>query len=153
VNKKIILIAAVVAVLGGGGAGIWFFMPELLPEFIRPDPKGHGQQSKQEETKHEPEVAVDLDTFVVNLAGPGLGRYFRTSLSLAVRSEHDKEEIKEFIAPVRHAVIMYLTSRKVEDLVDPEGKKKMREEMLKLVNGAIGKKMVHNVYFKEFLIQ
>jgi flagellar FliL protein len=152
-NKKIILIAAVVVTLGGGGAGIWFFMPELLPEFIRPGQGGQGKQAKQEEKKHEPEVTVDLDTFVVNLAGPGLGRYFRTSLSVAVRSEHDKEAIKEFIAPVRHAVIMYLTARKVEDLVDPEGKKKMRDEVLKLVNSAIGKKMVHNVYFKEFLIQ
>ena len=49
---------------------------------------------------------------------------------------------------------MYLTERKVEDLTDIEGKNKIRAELLKKITDAVGdKKLVSNVYFKEFLIQ
>jgi flagellar basal body-associated protein FliL len=48
---------------------------------------------------------------------------------------------------------MYLTERRVEELLNPEGKNRLRAELQKSINAAIGKKVVHDVYFKEFLIQ
>ncbi|MDP2603691.1 MAG: flagellar basal body-associated FliL family protein, partial [Deltaproteobacteria bacterium] len=63
------------------------------------------------------------------------------------------QKIKEYSGPIRHAVIMYLSERKAEDLVDPEGKNKLRADLLKRINTAIGTPLVLNVYFKEFLIQ
>jgi flagellar FliL protein len=155
-NKKIILlIGAAVFVLGGAGVGIYFFMPEFLPAFIRPVDASQKTQAKkgEEEKTHEPEVGADLEVFVVNLAGQTPARYLRTTLSLGLKSEKEKEYIKELSGPIRNAVIMYLTERKVEELLDPEGKTKLRSDLLKQINGAIGKKMVSNVYFKEFLIQ
>ena len=93
-NKKLIIIAsAVVVLLGGAGAGVWFFVPGILPEFIRPKDAAHGKETaKREETKkHEPEVGADLEVFVVNLTGSVPGRYLRTSLSVGVKDEHEKE--------------------------------------------------------------
>jgi flagellar FliL protein len=162
-KKLIIIIVGVLALLGGGGAGVYFLKPDLLPEAIRPKGKdgGHagaegeaekGKKAKKEE--HGPEVAADLEVFVVNLAGSGQSRYLRMLLSLGVKDEHMKEKIKELSGKIRHSVIMYLTERKVEELADPEGKNKLREELHKQINQAIGdKKLVTNVYFKEFLIQ
>jgi len=153
--KKIIVIVGIaIVVLGGAGAGIYFFQPDLLPEAIRPqDP--HSKQAKKNETvkKHEPEVGADLDVFVVNLSGTMPRQYLRTTLSLGVKDDHEKEKIKEFSGPIRDAVIMYLTQQKVEDLLDLEGKNKLRQELNKQINNAIGSKLVSNVYFKEFLIQ
>ncbi|HEX2226598.1 MAG TPA: flagellar basal body-associated FliL family protein, partial [Candidatus Binatia bacterium] len=103
--------------------------------------------------KQQSEVGADLDVFVVNLASSGQGRYLRTTLSLGVKDAHEKEKIKEFVGPIRHAVIMYLTERKIEELIDPEGKEKLRKALHEEINEAIGEKMVSNVYFKEFLIQ
>ena len=154
-NKKVILLISVaVLVLGGAGAAVYLFIPNILPVFIRPVEAGRKQQTKKgaEEKKREPEVGADLEVFVVNLAGQP-PRYLRTTLSVGVKSEKDKEEIKELSGPIRNAVIMYLTERKVEELLDPEGKKKLRNELLKQINAAAGKQMVSNVYFKEFLIQ
>jgi len=49
---------------------------------------------------------------------------------------------------------MYLSERKAEDLSDLEGKNKVRQELLKKISEAVGdKKLVSNIYFKEFLIQ
>lgn len=162
-KKLIIIIVGVVVLLGGGGAGVYFLKPDLLPESIRPKGKDgahagaegdaeKGKKAKREE--HGPEVAADLEVFVVNLAGSGQSRYLRTLLSLGVKDEHMKEKIKELSGKIRHSVIMYLTERKVEELADPEGKNKLRAELHKQINEAIGdKKLVTNVYFKEFLIQ
>jgi flagellar FliL protein len=139
--------------------------PDLLPESIRPKSKtaehaeaeGEGNADKPQNAKkveHAHEVAADLDVFVVNLAGTGQSRYLRTMLSLGVKDEHMKEKVKELSGKIRHSVIMYLTERKVEELADPEGKNKLREELHKQINDAVGDdKLVTNVYFKEFLIQ
>ncbi len=155
-NKKtLILIGAAVLIAASAGASIYLFLPSFLPAFIRPaDATLKKQTQKLEEVnKHEPEVGADLEVFVVNLAGQAPARYLRTALSLGVRSEKEKEEVKELSGPIRDAVIMYLTERKVEELLDVEGKTKLRAELLKKINTAVGKKLVLNVYFKEFLIQ
>lgn len=162
-SKKIIIIAgALIAVLGGGGGAVYFLKPDLLPEAIRPksaEGETHSKsessktESKEASKKHEPEVGADLDVFVVNLAGSGTQRYLRTVLSLGVKDEHEKEKIKELSAPIRHAIIMYLTERAPEELAEPTGKNKLREELQEKINDAIGHKMVSNVYFKEFLVQ
>lgn len=155
-NKKIIIIVAgaLVGVLGAG-AGVYFFMPDWLPEVIRPHSTADAKHPKKEETKaHEPEVGADLEVFVVNLApGNAPQRYLRVTLSLGVKDAHEKEQIKEFSGPIRHAVIMYLTERTPEEMIDPQGKNKLRQQLLEQINKTIGHKLVTNVYFKEFLIQ
>jgi flagellar basal body-associated protein FliL len=152
-NTKMAVIAGTLtAVLGGGGA-VYFFFPSVLPASMRPKEQEGHKQAKAEENKKEPEVGADLDVFVVNLSGPGPSRYLRTTLSLGVKSEKEKELIKEASGPIRDAVIMYLSQRKVEELLDSDGKTKLRAELNKEVNNAIGSQVVANVYFKEFLIQ
>jgi flagellar basal body-associated protein FliL len=152
-NKKVIIIAAgaLTGVLGAG-AGVYFFKPELLPGWVGSEHAAESAPSEGKEKKQS-EVGADLDVFVVNLASSGQGRYLRTTLSLGVKDAHEKEKIKEFVGPIRHAVIMYLTERKIDELIDPEGKEKLRQALHEEINEAIGEKMVSNVYFKEFLIQ
>jgi flagellar FliL protein len=153
-NKKLIIIAAsAVAGVLGGAAGVYFFKPELVPEWLVAQPTAESAPSEEKEKNQQSEVGADLDVFVVNLVSAGQGRYLRTSLSLGVKDTHEKEKIKEFVGPIRHAVIMYLTERKIDELIDPAGKEKLRQALHEQINEAIGEKMVSNVYFKEFLIQ
>lgn len=155
-NKKLVIIGAgALAGVLSAGAGVYFFKPDLFPGSVGSNGAAAGKPAKTEPKvkKHETEVGADLEVFVVNLASSGQGRYLRTTLSLGVKSEHEKERIKEFTGPIRHAVIMYLTERKVEELLDPQGKEKLRQALHEQINEAIGDKMISSVYFKEFLIQ
>lgn len=154
-KKIIIIVSAALVLLTGAGAGVYFLKPDLLPEAIRPAGAVKDKQAKKSasETKREPEFGADLELFVVNLGGPSSRQFLRTTLSLGIKDPHDKEKIKAFSGPIRHAVIMYLTEQKVENLLDPEGKNKLRQALHKQINAAIGSNVVGNVYFKEFLIQ
>jgi flagellar basal body-associated protein FliL len=156
-NKKFVIIGAgALAGVLSAGAGVYFFKPDLFPGSVGSNGATSAKPAKTEpkDKKHESEVGADLEVFVVNLASSGQGgRYLRTTLSLGVKSEHEKERIKEFTGPIRHAVIMYLTERKVEELLDPQGKEKLRHALHEQINEAIGHKIVSSVYFKEFLIQ
>ncbi len=171
-KKIIIIVVGVLVLVGGGGTGVYFFKPDLLPESIRPKSAdgeqaeaqeeemsdGHDKKSKKKKAgkkdEHEKEAGADLDVFVVNLAGGGVPRYLRTQLSLGVKDEHEKEKIKELSGKIRHAVIMYLSERRAEDLGDLKGKNKLREALQSQIAEAIDDdKLVTNVYFKDFLIQ
>jgi len=156
-NKKLVIIGAgALAGVLSAGAGVYFFKPDLFPGSVGSNGAATGKPAKTElkVKKHETEIGADLEVFVVNLASSGQGgRYLRTTLSLGVKSEHEKERIKEFTGPIRHAVIMYLTERKVEELLDPQGKESLRHALHEQINEAIGDKMISSVYFKEFLIQ
>jgi flagellar FliL protein len=153
-NKKVIIIAAgaLTGVLGAA-AGVFFFKPELFPGGVGAERAADSAQNDEKGKRPHSEVGADLDVFIVNLATSGQGRYLRTTLSLGVKDTYEKEKIKEFVGPIRHAVIMYLTERTIDELVDPEGKEKLRQALHEQINEAIGEKMVSNVYFKEFLIQ
>jgi flagellar basal body-associated protein FliL len=156
-SKKVFIIAGALLGILGGAAAVFFLKPDLLPDVVRPQSSEghHSSQTKkgEEKKKPEPEVAADLEVFVVNLAGSGPQRYLRMILSLGVKDEHEKEKIKEFSGPIRHAVIMYLTERKPDDLTEAQGKNKLRQDLQKHINHAIGHQVVSNVYFKEFLVQ
>lgn len=141
-NKKSLNLIGAFLFFLGGGAGVYFLKSDSSDE-----------RKSEEERKYEQEVGADLELFVVNLVGEGAPRYLRTTLNLGVKSEKEKEKIKELAGPIRNAVILYLTERKVEELIDPAGKAKLRADLQKQINAAIGKQMVSNVYFKEFLIQ
>jgi len=48
--KKIITIAvATIVVLGGASAGVYFLMPDWLPDSIRPKGPAHGKEAKKNE--------------------------------------------------------------------------------------------------------
>lgn len=142
-RKKITLVSAVIVVLIVGGASVAFLSPSLF----------RGLSMSKLTTEKKTEKLFDLDVFVVNLDERHARRYLRASLSLGLSTDKDKEEIKRSVASVRHSIIMLLSVQNAEDLSTPEGKEKLRAELLRRVNDAISKATVQNVYFKEFLIQ
>lgn len=146
INKKTVLLAGIVVVaLGGGGAG-WFLLSEGKEQ------PQHAAAPKKEEKKNH-EILADMEPFVVNLASNGTPRYLRTSLSLSLQDERQKGQIKVVEPRIRHGLIMMLSNKRAEELLTPEGKSELRQEMVKLVNAAVGREIITNVYFREFIIQ
>jgi flagellar basal body-associated protein FliL len=125
--------------------GVWFFAYDFFK------PKAAAQQKEKPAIKKE--LTLDMDPFVVNLAGQNPGRYLRASLSLVLRDERDRQGVKQSNTRIRDGLIMLLSAKTAERLLASDGKSELRDEIVGQVNAAAGDELVQAVYFREFLIQ
>ena len=137
-----------VILLGGGG---FFAYMKLM-----------GAQPNQETTgtPGEPTPPVDtvgeifaLEPFVVNLADPKGKRYLKVQLKLEVESLEALERTQKAAPKLRDLVIIMLTSLTFEEVMTPEGKIRIRDELLERFNQVMRPDRVKNIYFTEFVVQ
>lgn len=112
---RVLLIALPLAVLlvGGAGAYYYFSMRERGP---KPEPP--------EET-----YEIALPDLLVNLADEDQPHYLSTSVSLVVSGVEPEEAVSEREAHIRDAVIISMTQHTYEDLLTPEGKELLKEDI------------------------
>ena len=91
-----------------------------------------------------------LDPFVVNLKG---GRFIRLQLQLEFVERDVPKRLLQRAAIVRDAIITLLTTKTADEMLDREGKEKLRKDVKNLVNEAIRKELVKQVYFTQFVVQ
>lgn len=140
---KIILIAilGVVVVLGGIG-------------FVMFKSKGHAKDAKAEKL---PAVEMQLGDFVVNLADTSQVRYLKTTIVLEVEGGkaagggHGESDGAD--AKIRDAVIQVLSSKTFAQLSAPDGKEKLKKDLIAAINERLEEGKAVEVYFNEFAMQ
>jgi flagellar FliL protein len=140
---KLIIAAAVLFVLVSGG-GTWFF-------FFR----GHGEELHAEAPPPKPPVFVDVPDMLVNLAGlPGERmQYLKLKVVLEVKEEKQVELIKPSLPRVTDLFQGYMRELRPADLNGSAGLFRLKEELTRRVNAAIGPGQVTAVLFKEIVVQ
>lgn len=176
-KKKLLMILIPVILLLVGGGAAFFLMGG------KPAAKEGESEEVVEEAKPKKYATLKLDPFIVNLSENI--SFLKTTVILEFDPEifilaekahaghgeaHGgggagggaKEEgggaparMTERQPMVRDAIIHTLSSKKVADIIDKEGKEKLKEELIESVNEAIGlpENPVVNIYFIEFIIQ
>jgi flagellar protein FliL len=169
-KKMLIIIIAVVVVIGAAGA---FF---LLGGKKKSGEGEEAEAAHEEEHKHY--ETAKLDTFIVNLSQSG--SFLKTTILLefdpvlAVEKGHGEAKAEggggghggggETSLPgilghrepmIKDAIIRLLSSKKGEEVLSPEGKETMKEELIDAINEATGAEEppVIGIYFSEFLVQ
>jgi len=112
-----------------------------------------GPPAKAAESGSGPGETLALDTFVVNLSGPDERAYLRVGIALGLSRPlpRNKEEIP--VALVRDAILTVLSTARAEQLVQPEGKRQLKGEILQALKERAPQLGVEDVYFTEFLVQ
>jgi flagellar FliL protein len=133
-----------VVLLGGGGAGAWFFT--------------QGDHSSEKEKAAEPAlppVYLPLETFIVNLQDGD--QYLQTDVTLQVADQAQVDAIKLHMPHVRSRLLSLLSSKYPDDLITAEDKKKLAQEIQAQVNQPFTPKgppqKVDDVLFTTFVIQ
>ena len=62
-------------------------------------------------------------------------------------------KIKKRMVEVRDAIILVISSRKSEELLKPEGKKKLKNDIVETLNNLLSSGKVEQVYFVDFVMQ
>lgn len=125
-SKKLLLLIAVVVVLALAGGGAFFFLSkksdhaddeEEAPAAQHVAPKG-------------PPVYLPMDNMVVNLADPGGERVAQVGVTLELTDIKAPEKVKPYLPAIRNGVLLLISQRTAEELLQREGKEKLAADIL-----------------------
>jgi flagellar protein FliL len=139
--KLIAIVAAAVAVLGGGVAGYFVFA-------------GHKEAQSAVPTV-KPAVFLDVPEVLVNLANSGSDRtqYLRVKIVLELPDATLMQHIQTTMPRVMDAFQTYLRELRPTDLDGSAGLYRLKEELTRRVNVAIAPGRINAVLFKEIVVQ
>jgi flagellar basal body-associated protein FliL len=153
------LMVVVVALLSSamGGTITWFLTSRTMSR------SESTTEVKQEQTQEnavaealEKGAAVPLEQFVVNLADAEAARYLRIKISLMVDDKTHIKEVQENQAlqlKLRDVILQTLTQKTSQELINEEGKNKLREEIQGKLQGYFKSPKLVDVMFTDFVIQ
>jgi len=143
-SKLIPIIGVVILLAGGGGGGYWWWSHRAPAEAkpVAADPADAG--------------IVSFDPFVANLADEGGTRFVRASMKLVIEGAEKAKEVEENAverAQMQSAILEVLTVHTAEQLVTPEGKTALKQEILERAGHVLHDTKVTDVLFTEFVVQ
>jgi flagellar FliL protein len=133
------------------GGGVWW-------TFFR----GRSSTSASQSISSPIRTVLPLESFTVNLADDQDGHFLRATLALGVdgqlppmgKSESKAPESSSVsMATIRDSILSVLTQSKSADLLTPEGKAKLKRDIIDALNRDVSPPEAREVYFVEFLVQ
>lgn len=160
--KLVILALAGVLLVAGGAGGAWFMLG-----------RGHHEAADEEKPKHASKhdkkpLFTTLEPFTVNLQDARGERFAQVGVTLQFEEPEVEATIKDRLPAVRNDILMLISSKQVEDLLSPEGKKKLAEQIKLQAGRAIGAELpepgekpgkqavenpIREVLFSQFIVQ
>ena len=155
-GSKMIMIVFLVIFSNAVGAGLtWFLVHKEIGKVQAAS--GTAESPKEDlAAALEKGAVVPLEPFVVNLADADTARYLRIKISLMI---DDKAKAEGIVAnqalqlKVRDIILQTLTRKTSQDLINDEGKNKLRQEIEEQVKPYFVAPKLTDVMFTEFVIQ
>ncbi len=120
------------------------------------------EKAKQEELKkieeevkkaEKPGVMYNLGSLIVNLADQDAATFLKVSITLELDNQQVQQQVEQRLPEIKDAIISLISSKTSNEIKNPEGQEKLKEEILKRINAILPAGGVRNVYFTEFIIQ
>ncbi len=124
----IILVVLLVLVLGGGGAFI--FLSQKRAAAAMDDHEEEATPVVQHAAPKTPPAYLPLDNMVVNLADPGGEKVAQVGITFEVADAKALETVKQFMPSIRSGVLLMVSQRTSEELLQREGKEKLAADIL-----------------------
>jgi|SRR5579875_260734 len=152
-GKLILIVAGAATFVAVGGAGFRYASGHDFPLFkhsVKADLKASARDAA-------PSAVFQLNSFVVNLADPDHSSFLRIGIALGLdkplASGGESEKDSPYTPRIRDAVIGVLTSWKSEDLLAPDGRTKLKRQLLATLQEKLPELGVIDIYLTDFLIQ
>ncbi len=137
-SKKLLIIIVAVVLLAVAGAAAAFFLLKPHPEEGEETASEAAPAKKASSKPKAPPQFMPLEPMVINLADPGGTRYAQVGLTLQVDDAATSDAIKAFMPAIRNGMLLQISRRTAEELLRPEGKEALANDLLELVRTEAG---------------
>ena len=136
-----LIVLLLVAALAGGGV-TWAMLRQRAP-IASEGP----QVRKVREVLH-------LEEFVVNLADHDSRAFLKIGIDLGqLKPQTKNREGNSFVPAIRDSVLTVIAKCKSDELLTPEGKNKLKQDLLAALQQRVPEAYVTEIYFTDFLVQ
>ncbi len=157
-SKTLLFLGVGFLLLLGLGAGAWMALSGSEEPGIEGEEEVEEVEDEvvEEETRAEVHALFQLEGFVVNLADTERNSFLRIGIELGL--EHEPEAGHEGgdavpTARMRDAILAVLSTWESDALLTQEGKAKLKEQLVEILQERVPEMGVQEVYFTDFLVQ
>ncbi len=126
-SKKMLLIVGVaVLILALGGGGAWVYVSKQ-----RAAAEADDEETVAKPASGQAPIYLPLDNMVVNLADPGGEKVAQIGITLELTDSHATEKVKQFLPTIRSGVLLLVSQRTSEELLQRAGKEKLAADILR----------------------
>ncbi|RTZ68421.1 MAG: flagellar basal body protein FliL, partial [Aquificaceae bacterium] len=141
----------------GGAAAYFFFLKKSPPE----ENVNATENATEEKPKPPPElkelskpgIFISVGDFVVNLADTDVQRFVKVSVTIEVMNEKVQNEVNQMMPAIKDAINDLISSKYYRDVRTPEGRERLKIELLKRLNALLPEGGIKAVYFTQFVVQ
>jgi flagellar FliL protein len=152
-KKLWVLSAALILLISGSLTfGLAYFKGSRLV-FVQQEETPEQEGDTSVTAKPVVKFIFTLDPFLVNLADRDNVRFVKTSFQLGLAEEPDKKNMTMTVAAMRDSIITLLSSKTSEQILTPQGKEKLREQVRTRMNAISPGIKVLEVYIVDFVVQ
>ncbi len=98
-------------------------------------------------------ILFPMDEILVNVAETKGRRFFKTALTLEIEGKDLEAEAPERLPILRGRIIDVLSSKTMDELVQPGARDSLRIELLETLNAEVSGGEFRDLFFTEFLVQ
>jgi flagellar FliL protein len=174
--KRIIVLLLILAVLGGGGFFAWkFFLKSMLFGADAAEEAALAVPANSLSLEGKPEAAggghgegapalpplapapiriLTMEPFRVNLADNNARRFLRVIVAIDVETEEMQKEMQARMPRIRDSLLLLFSSKTSFDLNGPQGRLRLRMEILRTINNDLGiANKITKAFYMEFLVE
>ncbi|MFK5892727.1 MAG: flagellar basal body-associated FliL family protein [Pseudomonadota bacterium] len=162
-SKKllIIIIAAVLVLIIGAVGGMFamgLFDEEVVEEVVAEGDEKNKKVAEAEEELAEEAIYWPIEPpFVMNFEGKSKAKYMQIALVSMSRSQKSVDTLKKHMPAVRNELTFLLGGQKYVEMITPEGKEQLRNEIVESINNILkingAGAGIKNVFFTSFVMQ
>jgi len=155
-NKKMIIIGAVVAILVVAiSVGASVFLSGML------NGSGHGKEQAHHEEEAKPKTPPVYKSiepaFVVNIDDAGMMRFLQVQVDLMSHDQLVVDGVDKYLPRIRGDLLMLFSTVQMETVRSAEGRAQLQQQALATVNKVLkeetGKEGIEALYFTKLVVQ
>ena len=156
IGKMLLVVLLALVSSAGGGVVSWVLISRTVGAQASAAKPGEKPEEENLAEVLEKSAVLPLEPFVVNLADTEAARYLRIKISLMIDDKGKLPAIAENQAlqlKVRDVILQSLTNKTSRELINEDGKNKLRHEIQEKVAIYFREPKLVDVMFTEFVIQ